>query len=73
MLLASHRVGDRIRLRVRRYELQAGTLGTVEYVFESVPAYLIVFDGQTDERFVWRNILVQEEEVLQARRVGAEG
>ena len=73
MIPPSHRIGDRVRLRVRQYGLSAGALGTVEYIFESVPAYTIVFDGQTDERFVRSNLLEQEQEVAQARRLGVEG
>jgi hypothetical protein len=57
MAVGFFKVGDRVKLRVKRYAREAGTLGTVEFIFESVAGYMVVFDGETSERFVWHNIL----------------
>ena len=57
MAAESFTVGDRVKLRTNRYERKAGALGMVRFVFETTPAYLIAFDGETREILVWANLL----------------
>jgi hypothetical protein len=62
MAVGFFKIGERVKLRVKRYALEAGARGTVQFIFESVAGYMIVFDGETSERFVWHKILDQGDE-----------
>jgi hypothetical protein len=66
----SFTVGDRVKLRTNRYARKAGALGMVRFVFESTPAYLIAFDGETREILVWANLLERSNDAALECRVG---
>jgi hypothetical protein len=70
MAVKSFQVGDRVKLRVKRYARESGAQGVVRFAFESAAGCLIAFDKQPRDSFVWANLLEREEGMLRARSVG---